>query len=174
MSDAPEIPEATTDFEKKIALTIAILAVVLSLVNNLGDNSKTDAIIQTNQATDKWMYYQAKGIKQQLAEMQSTLLADLGGATISEAAKAQADKMQTEAARYDSEKGAIKTEAENLQKQAGVKSAINDRCDMSALLLQIGIVVCSVAILSQWRLFWFIGMALGAAGIVIGITAFLM
>src|SRR3954452_10852100 len=104
MSDAPEIPEASSAFEKKIALTIAILAVVLSLVNNLGDNSKTDAIIKTNEATDKWMYYQAKGIKQQLAEMKSNLLTDLGGASISEPAKARAEKMQGEAGRYDSEK----------------------------------------------------------------------
>jgi hypothetical protein len=174
MSDAPEIPEATTDFEKKIAITIAILAVVLSLVNNLGDNSKTDAIIKTNEATDKWMYYQAKGIKGQLAEMQSALLTDLGGASISEEAKARAARMLTESQRYDGEKATIKTDAESLQKQAAVESAINDRCDFSALLLQIGVVVCSVAILSGWRLFWFGGMALGAAGIVVGVTAFLM
>src|SRR4051812_50221216 len=80
MSDAPEIPEATTDFEKKIALTIAILAVVLSLVNNLGDNSKTDAIIKTNQASDRWAYYQAKGIKENMAGMHASLLQSLGGA----------------------------------------------------------------------------------------------
>ena len=40
--------------------------------------------------------------------------------------------------------------------------------------LQIGVVVCSVAILSRWHLFWFAGLALGAAGIVVGAMAFAM
>ncbi len=31
-----------------------------------------------------------------------------------------------------------------------------------------------VAILSKWRLFWFIGMALGALGAAVGGSAFLM
>jgi hypothetical protein len=33
-------------------------------------------------------------------------------------------------------------------------------------------VICSVAILSRWRLFWYIGLGLGAAGALIGLSAF--
>jgi hypothetical protein len=51
-------------------------------------------------------------------------------------------------------------------------SAINDRCDQAALLLQIAVVVCSVAILGQSHKFWWLGMLLGVAGIVVGATAY--
>ncbi len=174
MPEAPEIPEATSDFEKKIALTIAMLAVVLSLVNNRGDASKTEAIIKTNQATDHWMYYQAKGIKGQMAGMQASLLRDLGGANLAPAGQQNATHLQEEAKRYDSEKAEIKSEAEKLQAEAGKLSKVNDRCDLAALLLQIGIVICSVAILSEWKPFWFAGIAMGVIGAIVGTTAFLM
>ncbi len=46
MAEAPEIPEAKDPFEKRVAVTIAVLAVVLAVVGNKGDNAKTDAIIK--------------------------------------------------------------------------------------------------------------------------------
>lgn len=174
MADAPEIPEATTDFEKQIALTIAILAVALSFVNNKGDNSKTESIIKTNEASDKWSYFQAKSIKGHIVEMHTGLLKELGGATMSEEAKKSLERLAGEGERLKGEKEGVKKEAEELTGEAKKLGAINDRCDLAALLLQIGIVICSVAILSSWKPFWYTGIVLGAIGAVIGVTAFLM
>ena len=53
MADTPEIPEATDPFEKRVAISIAVLAVIMSLVGNLGDNAKTSSIIETNEADRK-------------------------------------------------------------------------------------------------------------------------
>jgi hypothetical protein len=174
MSDPTDIPEASTAFEKKIALTIAILAVVLSFVNNKGDNAKTDAIINTNKASDRWSYYQSKSIKEHVAEMHVALLKELGDATLSDAGKEGLVSVAGEVKRLNGEKDGIKKEATQLEAEAKLQGDINDRCDMSALLLQIGIVICSVAILSSWKPFWYAGIGLGVAGAVIGITAFLM
>ena len=174
MSDAPEIPEASNAGERKIALTIAILAVILSLVNNLGDNSKTDAIIKTNEASDQWSFYQSKSIKGHLAEMHASLLTELGGASLSEEAKASVAKLKGQVEKDNDEKQTIQANAEDLHKQALQQGKVNDRCDLSALLLQIGIVICSVAILSEWKPFWYAGMLLGLAGTICGVTAFLM
>ena len=74
MAEAPEIPEANDPFEKRAAVTIAILAVVLAVVGNKGDNAKTDAIIKTNEATNQWSYFQAKGIKGSIASAEQELL----------------------------------------------------------------------------------------------------
>jgi hypothetical protein len=54
-------------FEKQVALTIAMLAICLCLIGNRGDNAKTDAIIKTNEASNQRGYFQAKGIKGQMA-----------------------------------------------------------------------------------------------------------
>ncbi|HEV7401410.1 MAG TPA: DUF4337 family protein, partial [Chthoniobacteraceae bacterium] len=111
MSDPTEIPEASTAFEKKIALTIAILAVVLSFVNNKGDNAKTDAIIDTNLASDKWAQYQAKSIKGHVEEMHIGLLNELGGPTMSEVAKQSLVHLGEEVKKLNTDKEDIKKEA---------------------------------------------------------------
>jgi hypothetical protein len=174
MSDPTEIPEASNAFEKKIALTIAILAVILSFVNNKGDNAKTDAILNTSKASDQWSYFQAKSIKGHIAELHVGLLKELGGAPMTDEAKQALGRLAGEVDRLKGDKTAIEKEAKQLVVDAEHASKLNDRCDLSALLLQIAIVICSVAILSSWKPFWYAGIALGAAGAVIGATAFLM
>jgi hypothetical protein len=74
---------------------------------------------------------------------------------------------------YDKEKEEIKNKAEDLQKEAAANSAINDKCDLSALLLQIAVVIASVAILTSWRAMWYAGLALGVAGTIAGVLAYL-
>ena len=174
MSDTPEIPEATDPFEKRVAITIAILAVILSFIGNRGDNAKTEAIIKTNEASNQWGYFQAKSIKGQMAAMQGELLGALGGAQPDEARAKEIAHLHDQAARYDKEKEEIKKKAEELQQEAVRDSAINDRCDLAALLLQVGVVICSVAILSRWHAFWISGAALGLAGAIAGARAFFL
>jgi len=174
MAESPEIPEANDPFGKQVAITIAILAVALALIDNKSDNAKTDAIIKTNEASNKWGYYQAKSLKQNLCDTEGRLLTLLQPAGESAARADAVAKSGAEAKRYGSEKEEIKVEAEKLAAEAEKNSKINDRCDHAALGLQIGIVICSVAILSKWRLFWLIGITLGLIGMAIGVTAFLM
>lgn len=181
MSETPEIPEAQDPFSKQVAITIALLAVILAVIENKGDNAKTDAIIKTSEAANRWGYYQSKSIKQNLYETELEVLSNLKNAVPLEGVEASArrialtasiDKANATAKRYDSEKGDIKKEAEQFEAAAEANGKINDRCDQAALALQIAVVVCSVAILSRWRLFWYIGLGLGLAGTVIGISAF--
>lgn len=168
-----ELPEAKDPFEKMVALTIAIIAVVLSFVENHGDNAKTDAIVKTNEASNRWAFYQAKSLKGNLAESTSELLSLLAPADAA-AAKVKQEKMEKEVARYDEEKKKIRTEAEAFQKEASEALAINDRCDEGSLLLQISVVLCSVAILTRWKPVFLVGVILGAGGAVVGISSFFM
>jgi hypothetical protein len=184
MSETPEIPEANDPFSKQVAITIALLAVVLALIENKGDNAKTDAIIKTSEAANRWGYYQSKSIKQNIYETELEILSHLkpvasqADAVDPEAAVrrksllASMEKAAATAKRYDSEKGDIKKEAEQFEAAAEANGKINDRCDHAALSLQIAVVICSVAILSRWRLFWYIGLGLGVAGALIGMSAF--
>ena len=174
MAQAPEIPEASDAFGKQVAVTIAILAVLLALIGNKGDNAKTDTILNTNEAAGQWGFYQAKSLKQNLCESEVRLLTLMP--TIGEpAARLEAiAKGNSEAKRYAAEKDQIKIEAEKLVAAAHRNGNINNICDHASLGLQIGIVICSVAILSKWRALWFIGIALGVIGAVIGAGALMM
>lgn len=172
MPELPEIPEAADPFEKRVALTIAILAVVLSFIGNLGDNAKTEAILKTNEASNKWGYFQAKSIKGQLSKLEADIITNLGGATLPDKSKELLEKLKADSERYDTEKAEIKTEAEHLVTEAKHESEVNELCDKASLFLQIGVVICSVSILSGWKPFWFIGIGLGIVGIAFGIGAF--
>jgi hypothetical protein len=186
MSETPEIPESQDPFSKQVAITIALLAVIIAVIENKGDNAKTDAIIKTSEAANRWGYYQSKSIKQNLYETELEILSHLkpSGPEVGvvdpeavsrrKALQASIEKATATAKRYDSEKGDIKKEAEQFEAAAEANGKINDRCDHAALALQIAVVICSVAILSRWRLFWYIGLGLGLAGTLIGISAFLI
>jgi len=174
MADTAEIPKTNDVFERQVAITIAILAVALAFVSSQGDNAKTDAILKTNEASNKWGYYQAKSLKQNLWETEGRLLTLLPPGSEAAARTAAIAKAASEAQRHDAEKEELKIEAEKLVAEAEHNSRINDRCGYGALGLQIGIVICSVAILSKWRVLWFAGMVLGILGIVVGFSAFLM
>lgn len=92
MSETPEIPEANDPFSKQVAITIALLAVVLAFIENKGDNAKTDAIIKTSEAANRWGYYQSKSIKQNIYETELEILSHL------KPIASQADAVDPEAA----------------------------------------------------------------------------
>ena len=170
MPDAPEIPEAKDPFEKQVAISIAALAVVLSVIGNKGDNAKTDAIIQTNESANQWARYQSKSIKAAIAKSESEILSRIQ-TTATDTPK-HLDWLKNEIARYDSDEKEITTLANTAHAEADRSSKINDRCDEGSLALQIAIVIASVSILSRWRALWLVALALGVLGAVIGISAF--
>jgi hypothetical protein len=172
--EVPEIPESRTPDEKRVALTIAILAVVLSFVGNLGDNAKTEAVIKTNEASNQWGYFQAKGIKGQLSAMQGELLSAIAAEKSGDKIAQRADGWNAESKRYEDEKAGIKKRAEELGQEAARCGLVNDRCDHASLLLQVAVVLCSVSILSGWRPFWWMGIGLGGVGAILGVSAFLI
>ncbi len=175
MPEAPEIPEARDPFEKRAAVTIAILAVSLAVVGNKGDNARTDAIIKTNEASNQWAYFQAKGIKGSIAAAERELLTMLAPSQNAAGDLAKTGEMlKAKVEKYEKEQEGIKEKAEDAQKDAEKGSKINDRCDQGSLALQIAIVIASVSILARSHAFWIASIALGVVGIVIGVMAFLI
>lgn len=171
MAESVEIPEANDQFEKRIAISIAIMAIILSLITTHGDNAKTDAILKTNEETNQWGYYQSKSIKETIVKSE---LAILEAANDGGKANDVIEKLKQEVQRYESEKDDIKKGAEKLNEAAKLNIEINDRSDMGALIIQIAIVLASVAILSKWKALWLIGVGMGALGSIIGATAYFL
>jgi hypothetical protein len=173
MSETPEIPEADDAFSRRVAISIAVLAVCISFIGNFGDNAKTDSILKTSEAANQWAYFQAKSIKGHSYELAAAEL-ELMPATDLAKRDALVAAYRAQIAGYEQDKAEIKVEAEGLVKKAEHDSSINDRCDLAALLLSLGVILCSVAILVKQHALWFGGLAVGAAGAVVGATAFFM
>ncbi len=174
MADTPEIPEAEDPFSQRVAITIAVLAVIMSLIGNRGDNAKTESILKTTEAANKWSYFQAKSIKEAAFSVGIDELGLFTGGIDAAKRDALAATYAGKVKTYEAEKAEIKRDAEALDGEANHGMAINDRCDLASLALQIAVILCSVAILVKRHPFWWLGMGVGAVGAAVGATAFLM
>ena len=172
MAEGTEIPEAKDSYEKMVAITIAIIAVILSIIGAYGEHAQTNSIIKTIQASDMWSYYQSKSIKEHLAQSESNVVTALSGsAGVKEKSTKFLEETATEQKKYQAEIKEIKEKAEDLNNEAKQESLFHQRCALSVLIMQISIVLCSVAILSRWKHFWVGGIVLSLFGIGVGISA---
>ena len=156
-----------------VSVTISILAVLIAAVTLLGHRANTEQLLLQSQATDQWAYYQAKNIR--LHEMQavSDMLAVLGTQD-KEKAEAMRDKYDKEVKRYEADKDSISEKAKELEAERDVLGHRGDRYEGGEVLIEIGLVICSLAILTKRRIFWFSGMAIAAAGMLFAVTGFLV
>ncbi len=146
--DPVELPTNLDPFERRVALTIAILGVALALISTIGDNAQSESLLAATQADV-------------LAISREPGAADLQARYVSELE------------RYGREKDEIRASAEAQEAIVAAEGAINDRCDQASLLLQVGIVLGSISILVRWRLLWFVSIGLGLGGAALGVVALL-
>ncbi len=158
---------------RPIAFTMSVLAVLVAIASVLGHRAHTEAILDQNRATDQWNEYQAKKIRDyntQLAgQMLSVVqLADKKGADkIAEDYSAHRDKW-TDELKEEQEK------AETLSNKVEQAEARGDRFDLSETLLEIGLVITSVTLLTKRKTYWYAGLAAAAAGIIAAASALIL
>jgi hypothetical protein len=174
MEDGVELPEGREIHEEyrytlPVSLTISILAVLVASAALLSHRAHTEELLRQSQATDQWAYYQAKNIRWH--EVQS--IADLLGALApqdKEKTAAVREKYLKEVERYESDKDVISDKAKELEKERDLISRRADRFDGGEALLEVGLVICSITLLTRRRGFWLAGMFVGALGVVMALT----
>lgn len=181
---------AAETFRNRAALMIAVLAAVLA-VGGLGGGNATDDMIENNiKASDTWAFYQAKNVRQTMYEIEvEKLKAGLAAGGIAPAerpsAEARLKDYETTIARYDSEpdpndpsKGEGKKELSRTAKgyEAAFEQAArrDDNFDFAEVLLQLALVLGSVAILAVNRWILITSAALGALGALLTLNGFLL
>jgi hypothetical protein len=178
MAEGVELPEVHELHEEyrytlPVSLTMSILAVLVAGATLLGHRAHTEELLLQSKATDQWAYYQAKNIR--LHEMQG--IADLLGALAPQERKetlAVRDKYLREVERYQSDKEDISDKAKEFEKERDVISRRADRFDGGEALLEVGLVICSITMLTKRRAFWFGGMLVAALGVVMALTGFVL
>ena len=174
MEDGVELPEAHEmhqeySYTLPVSLTISILAVLVAGAALLSHRAHTEELLRQSQATDQWAYYQAKNIRWH--EVQS--IADLLGALApqdKEKTAAVREKYLKEVERYEGDKDEISDKAKELEKERDLISRRADRFDGGEALLEVGLVICSITLLTKRRAFWFAGIFVGALGVSMAAT----
>ena len=178
MPEGIELPEAHHEHEDHplvlpVSITMSILAVLIAGATLLSHRAHTEELLLQSQATDQWAYYQAKNGRyhgmQNTADVIATMIPQ-----DKEKAEAKLKKYESEIERYDSDKEDISEKAKELEKERDLVSRRANRFDGGVAFLEIGLVICSITMLTKRKGFWFAGMLLGAAGVVLAITGVLL
>jgi len=161
---------------QQVAIFSAVLATVGAIVSFFGGDTqnkallfKNEAVLERAEASDQWNFYQAKSMKQNLAEMAASIQTD----------PAKVEAYKKEATRYAGEKAEIMKEAKRLEDESKAFSARSEhalhpheRLAMSMTLMQIAIALASITVLTQKR--WLLAGAGVSAliGAAVGVLAY--
>jgi hypothetical protein len=164
-----------------LALTTVILAVCATLSTFKGAGYSTRAVLSQSQATNQWAYYQAKGIKGYLYEIQKEAL-ELefkkdkirGAKTLKEEYEKKIDLYAQKIKKYDGEKAEISKEAKRLETLRDDAQKHSGVFGLAVIFLQIAILLSSIAALMKKKVVWVIGMGAGAIGVIYFVNGFLL
>ena len=151
--------------EKKIGLMIAIMALFLALSEH-----QTIALNSNIEASNLWNFFQAKTIRQTTLRTSAQAL-QLTPQGSTEEGKKQIAAWQRDVDRYESEPSTnegrreLIARAKVLEEKRDVNFAKSHAYETSSLMLQLAIVLSSVALLSGILLFAFASATLGSLGV---------
>lgn len=182
--------QAAESFRNRAALMIAIMAAALA-VGGLGGGNATDDMIENNiKASDTWAFYQAKNVRQTMYKLEAeklktSLTAGIIAPAERPSAEARLKAYDETIARYDSEpdpndpsRGEGKKELSATAKgyEAAFEQAAqrDNNFDFAEVLLQLALVLGSVAILAVNRWILITSAALGALGALLTLNGFLL
>lgn len=156
-------------FIGRVSITIAILAVLAATAGSLETveagaaiTSSSEAVLKQDQATDNWGFSNSKAIRKNLYLVAADQNPGKAQAYEASGKKAEADEEKAREVANDFEK-----ERDKLLSASRTHERSHHWLTIAATLLEVGIAVCTVAIITKRRSFWFGSIGLGAAGAVL-------
>ena len=180
LPNTEELEEIKTKrFTRRVALTTALYAVILAVTALGGNNSMKEMLLAQQEAADQWAFYQAKALRETIYKVErSNLEADFQERAqyLKPDARARFEgrikKAADEEARYAAEKKDIEGEAKKAEQERDLNKKKNPYFDFAEVLLQISIVMASIAILSSSRPVFRFSLAVAAVGGILSFNGF--
>ncbi|HSB31896.1 MAG TPA: DUF4337 domain-containing protein [Candidatus Sulfobium mesophilum] len=182
LPDADELEELKEKkFTRRVALTTALYAVLLAITSLGGNNAMKEMLLAQQQSSDQWAFYQSKVMREHLYRTQRVQLEagliERGSSMTPEARRHYEDKIKKigeEEERYNREKLPIEHEAKKLEAEREINRSKDPYFDYAEVLLQIAIVLSSIAILSSSRGVFAMSMISTAIGSVLSLNGYLL
>lgn len=167
--------------QKGIGLTTAVTAVLLAVATLMGHRAHTEEVVLQGERNTQWVNFDTKRMQRVLHEDMAVLTAAVPGM------KKEVTDQFKEEARVEREgepakNGAqarpgtdqIRDQAVELDKEMKVTQRRADFYDGSELFLEISIVLCSISLLAETKMYWRLSFISSAIGIAIAIYGFLL
>src|SRR6478736_1282278 len=154
---------------KRVALLISVLALVLAFSETLGKAAQTSAVAYNIEALNLWNFFQAKTIRQTVLR---TAAEELESGSASETQRKQAAKWKETAQRYQSEpdtgegREQLSARAREAEKKRDRSMAAYHQYELASAAVQIAIVLASASIITAMAALAWLAGALGLVGVV--------
>ena len=166
-----------------IAISMAVLAGLLAIVTVFANkasgemlafqakanNLQAQANMNRTKATDTWSFFQAKTLRKHLYRTSGGMLHSLNlnvglqQEWLDTASRytAEASELKTQAVVLDVEADKLQKEANRLLQRSIHENRKGDTLDLSRLCSELGLVLCSIALISKRRFLWVFGLLFG-------------
>jgi hypothetical protein len=162
------------NINKRVALLIGILALLLALTETLGKSAQTSALSYNIEASNLWAFFQAKTIRRTIVLTAAEEMA-VNAESAPEASKAAAIKQiaswQQTAARYRSEpdvrEGTVElaARAKAIEIKRDTALAKYHHYEVASAAFQIGIVLASATVITGMIILTWMAIGLGGIGL---------
>ena len=172
-----EMPHEDHDpFVKRIALCVAIYAVILAVAGAGGKNAGKDLISEQIEASNQWARYQAKAVREAIYinDLEKYELEKEKGLSPDADAKVSKsiDRVKKKLEEYKKDKEEIMAEAKSHEAARDTAHKKDGYFDYAELLLQIAIVLASVAMLAKARWAFYLSAALVAVAMLCTVNGY--
>jgi hypothetical protein len=173
---AEEAAERREDFGRRAAVAVSALAAMLAIASLAGNRASTEAILAQAKASDTYNEYQANSLKRHVNLDDAAQLRILANGTPGEAAadKQAASLEQAVNEKYQPNQDELLPKAQDLEHERDLAEARHRGFQTSEAAFQLGIVLCSISIVSRTRWLLMAGVGLGVVGVLLGINAFVL
>ena len=161
-----------------LSATTIIIAVCATLSTFKGGGYSTRSLLNQTRASDQWAFFQAKGLKQYLYEIQVDNLEAQKDVLTNKDQLASVQKRiegyKQKIQKYITEKEQITKDAKDLETVRDEAKKHSDAFGLAVIFLQVSILLSSIAALLKKKPIWYLSMAIGAAGIAYFINGFFL
>jgi response regulator RpfG family c-di-GMP phosphodiesterase len=158
---------------RPVAFTMSLLAVLVAVTTVVGHRTHTEAVLNQAKASDTWNEYQAKKNR----AYDTALVTDLlNVVTVSDAnaAKKIAKGYADHQAKWADDLEKETKVAEGFEEEVKLAEHKADYFDFGEALLEIGLVISSVTLLTRSRIYWYFGIGASIIGVSSVVWGFLM
>ncbi len=168
-----EMREAGEKSLTHVSLIISVLAVLVAMVTVLGHREHTEAVLSQARASDQWNEYQARRIRQAAIGLSADALA-LQTGTDQTARLAKLNEYKERQAKSQEKLDDDSREARAKEAEVTRAERRAARFDLGEALLQIGVVLASITLLTRRWFYVLVALALGVTGLIAAASALLV
>jgi len=161
--------------EKRLGLTMAVVAVLLAMATLLGHRAHTEEVVLQGERNTQWVNFDSKRMQRTLHEDLAILSASLPGAQEKAAEFKEKARLEREGdpgkdgapAKEGTDK--IREKALELDAEMKLTQRRANFYDSAELFLEISIVLCSIALLAEIKLFWKLSFVTTGIGVAVAL-----